>query len=150
MDERHHLFSYLEDRFGIPEDLFDDYLLFKRRRTWWLLKDSPPVRAAAQLKVSMVGLRAFNQVGNFLKPSTRLIQLFGHLATRARVEMDEKQLKKMLSGDCIRVDLDLEDGYVLLCLKGRPLGLGIFIDGVASSQLPRKGIAFSEQKDATQ
>jgi NOL1/NOP2/fmu family ribosome biogenesis protein len=150
VEERHHLFFYLEDRFGIPEEIFDDYLLFKRRRTWWLLKDSPSIRAAAQLKVSMVGLRAFNQVGNFLKPSTRLIQLFGHLATRARLEVDEKQLKKMLRANSMRVDLDLEDGYVILCLKGGPLGLGILIDGVVSSQLPRKGLASSEQTDATE
>ena len=85
-----------------------------------------------------------------MKPTTRLIQLFGHLATRARLEMDEKQVKKMLRANFIRVDLDLEDGYVILCLNGRPLGLGILIDGVVSSQLPRRGLVSSEQIDESQ
>jgi NOL1/NOP2/fmu family ribosome biogenesis protein len=46
-----------------------------------------------------------------------------------------------LSGEKIHVDLTLDNGYVILEIgEGRVLGLGLYIDGVVSSQLPEKEI----------
>jgi NOL1/NOP2/fmu family ribosome biogenesis protein len=138
-DERHSLFSYLEDRFGIPEGLFHDYLLFEKKTSWWLLKSVPQVALASQLKVRKVGLKAFKKVGAFIKPSTRMIQVFGPAATKARLEIDIRQLKRLLAGEEIPLDLDLGKGYIILELgTNRILGLGLFIDGKVRSQIPRK------------
>lgn len=71
-----------------------------------------------------------------------MIQMFGHLATKASVEMDEVQLHKLASGDPVEVELDLEDGYVILSFEDCILGLGLFIDGRIHSQIPRKEISF--------
>ncbi|NIR13853.1 MAG: hypothetical protein GWN86_07825, partial [Desulfobacterales bacterium] len=98
-DDRQPLFSYMERRFGISENVFDGYLLFKRQRSWWLLKDSPFLHSASRLKVKRAGLRAFQRIGKFVKPSTRMIQVFGSLATKARVEIDELQLEKLVTGE---------------------------------------------------
>jgi len=141
LDERHSLFSYLENRFGIPEILFDGYLLFKKKKSWWLLKNSPFVTSAARLKVFMVGVRAFQKIGDFIKPTTRMIQIFGPRATRARFEIDEGQLQNLMAGEFLPFDLELENGYVILTLKGRTLGLGLLINGMIRSQIPRVGLA---------
>ena len=52
---------------------------------------------------------------------------------------ENEQLLKFLAGDSIPVDLDLDDGYVILDLGKRwILGLGLLINGRVRSQLPRK------------
>ena len=145
-DDRRHLFCYLEDRFGIPERLFDDYLLFKRGKNWWLLRNSHLIMSVSRLKVSIVGLRAFNQIGEFVKPTTRMIQVFGHCATMARLEIGEGQLWKLAAGKIFPVDMEIENGYVILSLKGQPLGLGLFINGMIRSQIPRKELRLMTMK----
>jgi len=132
----------MEKRFGLSQSVFDGYLLFKRQRSWWLLGDSPFLQFASRLKVAGVGLRAFQRVGKFMKPSTRMIQMFGHLATRAIVEIDEAQLQKLASGDPLYVELDIEDGYVILSFEGHILGLGLLIEGKILSQIPRNEFHF--------
>jgi NOL1/NOP2/fmu family ribosome biogenesis protein len=139
--ERHQLFSYLESRFGIPESIFGDYLMFKRKQSWLLLKNSCQMGLASQLKISKVGMKAFQKIGAFVKPGTRMIQNFGHTATKARLLINEGQLLKLLAGHDIPVDLDLDDGYVILDLrKGWILGLGLLINGRVQSQLPQKDL----------
>jgi len=138
-DERHSLFSYLEERFGIPEKLFDDHLFFKKKNSWWLLRRVAHIELASQLKVSKVGIKAFQRVGAFVKPTTRMIQIFGGAANRARLEIDAPQLIKLLAGEALYVDLAVEKGYMILSLgENRILGLGFFINGRVRSQIPRK------------
>ena len=138
-DDRHRLFSYVENRFGIPERLFDDYLLFKRKKSWSLLRYIPRFTVVSQLKIAKIGLKAFQKVGAFVKPTTRMIQIFGTAATKARFEIDEGQLQSLLAGEELRVDLDLDKGYVILELReNRILGFGFFINGRVRSQIPRK------------
>jgi len=138
-DERHYLFSYLEGRFGIPENVFDDYLMFKRKQGWMIFNNAPHIRLASRLKISKMGMRAFHRVSSFVKPTTKMIQSFGQEATKARLGINEEQLLKLLAGDSIPVNLDLDDGYVILDLEKRwILGLGLLINGRVRSQLPRK------------
>ena len=132
----------MEGRFGISENVFEGYLLFKRQRSWWLLINSPLLQSASRLKVARVGLRAFQRVGKFVKPTTRMIQMFGSLATKAIVEIDEVQLQKLVSGESLHVELEIEDGYVILSLEDHMLGLGLFIGGKIHSQIPRNEISF--------
>ena len=140
-DERHRLFSFLEERFGIPEKLFDDYLLFSREKSWTLIRNGPHVISASRLKVSKVGLKAFKRIGGFVKPTTRMIQAFGSFATKAKITVNREQLSRLLEGEQFPVHLDLDHGYVILALDdGRILGLGLLIKENIRSQLPRKEI----------
>ncbi len=105
------------------------------------MRNSPQVLPTAQLKVSKVGLKAFQEVGAFVKPTTRMIQAFGYSATRATLEVDEEQLKRFLENEDLPMDLDLEKGYVILSLgKNMILGLGFYGHGKVKSQIPRKEI----------
>jgi len=141
-DDRQPLFSYMERRFGISENVFDGYLLFRRQRSWWLLINSPFLHSASRLKVKRAGLRAFQRIGKFVKPSTRMIQVFGSLATKARVEIDEIQLETLVRGEPLHIELEIEDGYVILLFAGHILGLGLFIEGKILPQIPREEINF--------
>ena len=128
----------MERRFGIPERLFDDFLLLKRKTRYRLLRRSPFLHVAAQLKISTAGLKAFHLIGRYIKPTTRFIQLFGRTASGAKLNLVYSQLQKISRGEAIPIHTDLENGYVILCMDNRPLGLGLLIDGMLRSQIPTK------------
>lgn len=48
----------------------------------------------------------------------------------------------MVAGGSLLINLDIENGYIILCNDGRVLGLGLYIDGGVRSQLPSKGLKF--------
>ncbi len=105
------------------------------------MKKPPGEGPASRLKVSQIGLKAFHKIGVYVKPTTRFIQVFGHEATKARLEIDESQLLKLFSGDELFVDPPIGDGYVILALsENRVPGLGLLIDGKVRSQIPKKEI----------
>jgi NOL1/NOP2/fmu family ribosome biogenesis protein len=135
--DRHFLSSYLEDRFGISRSVFDGYWVFRKDKSWWLLRRSPYLRQCTGLKVSRVGLRAFQQVGAYVKPSTRMVQLLAQQATKGRFEIPEGQVHSLLAGETIPFETPLENGYVILALKDHVLGLGLLINGKVRSQIPK-------------
>jgi NOL1/NOP2/fmu family ribosome biogenesis protein len=135
--DRHYLFSYLEDRFGISRSVFNGYWVFRKNKSWWLLRRSPYLRQCTGFKVSRVGLRAFQQVGAYVKPSTRMVQLLAPQVTKGRFEIHERQLHTLLTGEAIPLETTLENGYVVLGLKGHVLGLGLLINGKVQSQIPK-------------
>lgn len=140
-DSRQALSTYLLERFGIPLTILDEYFLFERKKGWFIMRKSEQVKNAAHLKVSKVGLRAFRKVGQFLKPTTRFIQIFGRFATKSVLHMDMGQFQTLILTGEIPVDLNLEKGYVILTLGDhRILGLGFYIHGAVRSQLPGKEI----------
>lgn len=107
-----------------------------------MLKNSPFLQSASRLKVVGFGLRAFQRVGKFVKPTTRMIQMFGSLATKAIVEIDDVQLQKLVSGESLHLELEIEDGYVILLFAGHILGLGLLIKGKILLQIPRNEMSF--------
>jgi NOL1/NOP2/fmu family ribosome biogenesis protein len=70
-----------------------------------------------------------------------MIQIFGHTASRARFEIEATELSRLIAGEEIPVNTDLDTGYVILGLRGDIiLGLGFLIHGKIRSQLPLKQI----------
>ncbi len=136
-DERVILVDYLENRFGISREVFRDYVWFKRRTTWWMLRRSSFFPRAAILKISVAGFKAFTKVAGFVKPTTRMIQVFGKEARRARLSITEQELGRLVGNETLSVKADVEDGYVILTHKEDILGLGLLLNGELRSQLPR-------------
>jgi NOL1/NOP2/fmu family ribosome biogenesis protein len=132
----------MRDRFGISPSVFKDYVFFKRKDSWRILHRSDHLERAARYKVEVVGIKAFHAINDFIKPTTRLIQLFGHLATRAWIEVSQEELKRLVSGKEIELVSDMEDGYVILRFQGNPVGLGLLIRGRLKSQIPKKEARF--------
>jgi NOL1/NOP2/fmu family ribosome biogenesis protein len=134
-DERRLLFSYLEERFGIHEDAFAGFELFSRRKSWWLFRKTVDVNLPVRLKVTQVGLRAFDKVGKYLKPTTRMMQLFGHHATKGVYRLTEDEFEKLLQGGPVEVDKTMEEGFVILSLRERVLGVGLLMQGTITSRI---------------
>ncbi|MFC1822011.1 hypothetical protein ACFL9T_04835 [Thermodesulfobacteriota bacterium] len=107
-----------------------------------MLKKSLALTSAAGLKVSQVGLRAFQRVSVYIKPATRWVQIFGHLASKSRLDINEQQLARLLTEGFIPSDLQIENGYVILFFNKQPLGMGLFVNGIVRSQLPRRDLTF--------
>jgi NOL1/NOP2/fmu family ribosome biogenesis protein len=137
-DERHLLISYVEDRFGIPRSAFRDYLFFRRKKSWVILRRSPFINKAHRLKVSGVGMKVFNRVGRYIKPTTRFIQIFGPMATRGSIDINEKEFENMVAGKAFTSALMLKNGYIIISHRGSILGLGLLIDGKIHSQIPKQ------------
>jgi len=131
----------MEHRFGIPQTRFADCLLLRQKQSWFLIRDSRFIPDIGRLKAAQAGLKAFRQVGGFIKPTTRIIQNFGRWASRARLRIDRGQLQALLGGEQIHMDMPLDNGYIILVIgKDNILGLGLYVNGRISSQLPRKEI----------
>ena len=81
------------------------------------------------------GLRAFERVGRFVKPTTRMIQVFGRAATTAIIDIDYREFQRLLGGDALPFSLDIENGYVIVTLDGHVVGLGLYINGLLFSQI---------------
>jgi NOL1/NOP2/fmu family ribosome biogenesis protein len=140
--DRRTLLGYLEERFGIPCVVFDDFVLLKTTRSWHLLSKSAHLGQAVRLKAVQAGLKAFEQVGSFIKPTTRFVQLFGRQANKAVVEIDKSQLRRLLAGERISVDPGCGQGYVILALDGYwVIGLGLLLGGEIRSQLRGRELA---------
>ena len=135
VDERRLVLSYLEERFGIPENVFTDFDLFSRRKSWWLLRKSTDVSLPVRLKVRQVGLKAFDRVGKYLKPATWMIQLFGHHAKRGVYWLSDDEFNRLLRGEPVTVAEGMEDGFVILRLREHVLGVGLLLQGTVTSRI---------------
>lgn len=145
-NDRGRVLGYLDTRFGIPAETFQEYVFFRTRDTWRILRRSALLIRIARLRVEVVGIRAFHEIGPYLKPTTRMIQAFGHAATRSRVELYPSDLEHLVQGGEIALKQSLENGYVILCLQGDPLGVGLVIRGRVRSQIPKSETRFFLQK----
>jgi NOL1/NOP2/fmu family ribosome biogenesis protein len=117
--------------------IFKNYVLFRRKKTWWMVRVSPYISNAATLKVSQVGLKAFAKVAKFIKPTTEMIQVFGSKASKACFNISDGDLDELLAGEKLTGVTTLEDGYVILRHEKDILGLGLLANGKICSQLPR-------------
>jgi len=129
----------IEERFGIPLEVFDDYLLFRRKKAWWLMRRSPQLADAARLKVEYVGIKAFHRVGKYIKPTTRMVQYFGPMATKAIVSVLPGEFVRLAKGERLEKNLQMDDGYVIVRLGQEVvLGVGLWYKGKLISQIPKK------------
>jgi NOL1/NOP2/fmu family ribosome biogenesis protein len=139
--ERAELFQYLKERFGIPGTSFDGFLLFRAGKSWWLLRNSAHLGTASRLKIHSYGLKAFETVGRFVKPTTRFVQLFGPLASKSLVRLTDREFHSLLAGEGIQAAEPMENGYVLLMLDGRTIvGLGLLIRGTIRLQVRKSDL----------
>ena len=134
-DERRLLFSYLEERFGIHEDVFADFEIFSRRKSWWIFRKTTGVTLPVKLKVSQVGLKAFDRVGKYLKPTTRMIQLFGCHATKGVYQLKDDEFERLLRSEPVEVNGIMEAGFVILRLREHVLGVGLLMQGKITSRI---------------
>jgi len=93
------------------------------------------VNLPVRLKVSQVGLKAFDKVGKYLKPATRMVQLFGHHATKGVYLLSDYELEKLLRAEPVEVESGMEDGFVIFRFREQVLGVGLLMQGRITSRI---------------
>ncbi|MCU0596852.1 MAG: hypothetical protein MUC98_15515, partial [Desulfobacterota bacterium] len=88
-----------------------------------------------RLKVRQVGLKAFDRVGKYLKPSTWMIQLFGPHATKGVHLLSDQEFEGLLKGEPLNVEIPMEEGFVILRLREHVIGVGLFSGGKITSRI---------------
>ncbi len=81
------------------------------------------------------GLPGFMAYSNKYGLNFCFVQLFGHLARRNIIALNEKEAKEYASGKQIKKKLAIENGFVILAHKGHILGHGTY-DGKGSISCP--------------
>ena len=132
------IFAYLEERFGLPAELFKNFILYAKKDTWYLLRKSLWVEQAAGLKVVSVGLKSFRRIGGYIKPTSRFIQMFGVHAQKSRYDLNEQEFRQIMADEPIDVQWLIEPGYVILTHQNHIIGLGFFKQNRIQPQLPRQ------------
>jgi hypothetical protein len=125
--------SLVEERFGIPKQAFDDYLVVRpnRRSLHLVPRDHrPPPRPAPQI----IGMSFLRTRMRFPKLTTAAAMTFGPLASRNHVGVDRAQADAFLSRTpfaitAARAEACTGIGYVLVRREEIVLGVGFFRPG---------------------
>jgi len=125
------------NRFGIPPEVFEDYRLLRSGRTVWVAARGPALEEAIRsLKVEAAGVPFLRVRGSMVKPTSRALQLFGHLASRNVIDLEDEAATALLSGEEILKAFPVEPGYVILRWKGLILGCGHYSPEKLRSLIP--------------
>jgi len=128
------LLGHLNERFGFPENIFQDYAFFlSKDRIFIVSKDLPVLE---NIKIVTQGF-LFARADKTTKPSTNMIQLFGKYATKNIVELEKDEVQILISGEDIEKQTSCEDGYVILKYKNYNLGCGLLKDGKLKGLIPK-------------
>ena len=53
-------------------------------------------------------MKAFQKIGDFVKPTTRLVQAIGHMANRAILDIHEEDLQHLAEGEPLIADMGID------------------------------------------
>ncbi len=137
------MLGFLQNRFGIPESVFADHHLLRRRRVVWLLSKDDRLVNLASLPVESVGLPLLRQVKTHLKPTTAALQLLGPHANKNIVSLSLEQLRELVEKKEIKGKFGISPGYVIVVAETIIIGCALHLAGKLISQFPRH--LFTEQ-----
>jgi NOL1/NOP2/sun family putative RNA methylase len=124
IEQDHALLDLLTRKFGVGQDRFDSFAVFKiRDESYVSTREAFSFREVKTLRKGLEFAKVYDQE---IKPDNDLIQIFGARATRNRVEMKEHQVKRFMRGETVKVGPlpDVERGFVIVCLGDLPFGMG--------------------------
>lgn len=119
--------KYLEERFGLR--LPQGVVLARTK------KHGIRVYAGGLKNDRVYGLPGFMAFSKKSGLNPYFISLFGHLARKCVVALDEEEAKRYAAGNAVQKKLKLEKGPVILAHKGHILGYGTY-DGRGSISCP--------------
>ena len=131
------ILEFLEKRFGIEHSAFAG-LEFMDNGKGRIFAMSRQAAIFALGNNIMSTSLPFMRLGGSPKPTSAMIQFFGHLANTCIIELDKRKAKDFAAG----FDIDVEshgcsDGYVILKYEGFPLGCGLLRGSGIKNMLPK-------------
>ncbi len=137
-EERQKVLSYLEERFGIPQDTFENYFMLKGVSNYWLFPETELLPKLQFFQIQTVGLLFLRKVSKYLKPTSVFLQRFGYLATKNIITLTQEELGILKEKGKFFKELPIEPGYVILKDKNWILGCGLYVNGKLISHLEPK------------
>lgn len=123
---------YFVERFGIAEEIMQNYSFFQRGKSVWAFTGNYlPLE-----DIETLGIRAL-RIGKGLKPSTAFLRVIGIHATRNVVELDDEQALRYMRGEDIEENFPVDFGYVIVKGGEDILGCGLY-KGRLINQIPKK------------
>jgi len=122
--------KYLEERFGIPPDLFKGFEFYEGSRRRVFVGPKKIIKDAITTGIHIV------RMGKPIKPSTIFFHLFGKYVTKNFVALTKEQAIKYVRGEDLIVETDATDGYVLVRYKNYPLGCGLLSGNKLKNMIP--------------
>ncbi|MBS7641720.1 hypothetical protein KEJ40_00940 [Candidatus Bathyarchaeota archaeon] len=138
-EEVRRILDYLEERYGIPRSVFENYtFLVRGKNSIWIYSGHPSILELIP-NVSIAGIRALHlSIKKTLKPTTIFLQVFGKYATKNVVELEsEEEAVTFMSGGSIARYYDVEEGFVVVKFGSDVLGCGLYSNGVLRSKIPK-------------
>ena len=137
--ERDEILSYYSERFGIPDEVFIGFSFLKEGKMIWVVSESKGLEnILARLKIKSAGIPLLRLLERW-KPTTVGLQLFGGLATKNVVSLDDETLERFSKDGAVRKDFSAEYGYVIVKWKNGILGCGLYGRDGLKSQIPMGG-----------
>lgn len=127
--------DFLRKRFGLSEEWLQGLETITEQATVFV--GTPDVIRFNAVKPLRRGLRLCRIFPHSVKPTTFAMQLLGRAAVANRIEVDEQQAKLLINGGTIEVDVDVENGFVLISWRSFIIGVGIYKRPVLKSCIPR-------------
>lgn len=123
------------ERFGISKDAFAGLQALKDQET--IFVGTHEVMEFDAVRPMRRGIRLARMYPYSLKPTTFGMQVLGMQATRNVIELNDEQAKRLINGESLNIEADVENGFVLLKWQGFVAGVGFYKRPVLKSQIPR-------------
>ncbi len=131
--------GYWVERFGADPQDFNDYSFFQRNpRLIWIARRGLEIPACLDLEA--IGMGFLRTGMPYPKPTSHAAIIFGGLARKNVVHLDDEDARRFLSRERFPYPEDEIDspGFVLARNRGLQLGCGLWLEGHLSSLVPRR------------
>ncbi len=137
-EEKREILKEINERFGIPINVFDDYVFVKSNKKVWIFGKEASEKNFSGLFVECFGMLFARLDKGRVKPTTNAAQIFGKYATKNVVEIGEAEMYDVLRGlNLYDFECDAKDGYVLLKYKEHILGVGLKQGKFIKNMIPK-------------
>ncbi len=129
-------FNFLYERFGIREEVFEDYALVEDKDIWVCSKMARDFNMKFWKRRGIRLVRVFKKGFKF---TTAGMQIFGRYATKNVVYIKDDELDRFLKGENIKIEPmeGVEEGQVIVKYKDDVIGSAIYKKGMLKNQLPK-------------
>ncbi len=122
-------------KFGIPDKVFERLAAIQVQETVFV--GTPEVMKFNAVNPMRRGIRLCRVFSYSTKPTTWAMQVLGSQATKNVLSLTDEQARFIINGGELRIEAEVEDGFVLLRWHEFTIGVGLYKRPVLKSQIPR-------------
>jgi len=134
---REKIVTHLQERFGIPMSVFDDFEFYGGNKGRVYLGPKNPIINPEPVSMGLLVIR----VDNSIKPTTNLLQLFGRYANKNIVILTKNHTLEYTNGSDIRPTAEetnnSTNGYVVVSYEDSVIGCGMLKEGLLTNLIPK-------------